>query len=144
MTEVWFYISEDSRPDARARLLQRLIERALPANRQLYLQSSDSDQARKVDDWLWQESGFIPHGLAGEEYSQLQPVVIGSGDSAGEHSDILVNLDQRIPPHIDQFKRIIELVAGPEDQRQSARDRWKSYRDRGYPVTKHELPREPV
>jgi len=144
MTEVWFYISEDSRPDARARLLQRVIERALPAKRQLYLQASDHEQAGKIDDWLWQAPGFTPHGLASEEHARLQPVVIGSGDSAGQHNDILVNLDQRIPPHIDQFQRVIELVAGPEDQRQSARDRWKSYRDRGYPVTKHELPREPV
>lgn len=144
MTEVWFYISEDSRPDARARLLQRLIERALPAKRQLYLQAGDNEQAIKIDTWLWQEAGFTPHGLASEKNAHLQPVVIGSGDEAGQHSDILVNLDQRIPPHIGQFRRVIELVAGPEDQRQAARDRWKSYRDRGYPVTKHELPRDPA
>ncbi|MFN3713861.1 MAG: DNA polymerase III subunit chi [Alcanivoracaceae bacterium] len=139
MTEVWFYVSEDTRPDAPGRLLMRLLERARQARRQVYLNTSDANAAARLDQWLWQD-GFVPHGLPGEPQAERQPVLIGYGLDRGPCHDLLINLDPQAADDIDGFARVIELVAGDEDRRRAGRERWKSYRNRGYAVTRHDLP----
>jgi DNA polymerase III subunit chi len=139
MTEVWFYVSDDTRADAPGRLLLRLIERARQARRQVYLHTSDASAADRLDQWLWQE-GFVPHGRLDEPQPEKQPVVIGYGPDPGPCRDLLINLDSAAATELDRFARVIELVAGDEDRRRAGRERWKSYRDRGYAVTRHDLP----
>jgi DNA polymerase III subunit chi len=139
MTEVWFYVSEDTRPDAPGRLLMRLLERARQSRRQVYLHTSDASAATRLDQWLWQD-GFVPHGLLAAPLAERQPVVIGHGQDRGACCDLLINLDSRAADDIDRFARVIELIAGDEERRKSGRERWKSYRDRGYAVTRHDLP----
>ena len=51
----------------------------------------------------------------------------------------VVNLSDEIPDFFSRFQRVAELVAGSDNEKSLARDRWRFYRDRGYAVTKHEL-----
>lgn len=140
MTEVWFYVSNDASNGARAVLLRRLLERAQQSTRHLHIHTRGENATARLDQWLWQPgSSFLPHGLAEAEHEDKQPVVIGHGASPGQSHDILVNLDQQVPDFFSRFKRVVELVSGNEQDRQTSRERWKYYRDRGYHVTKHEL-----
>ncbi|MGB1221928.1 MAG: DNA polymerase III subunit chi [Alcanivoracaceae bacterium] len=139
MTEVWFYVANGSDANNRGQLLRRLLERALRSPRQLYLHVQDSQQAAQLDDWLWQPAhSFLPHGPARPDGPGEQ-VVIGHGPDPGPCHDILVNLADDIPDFFSRFQRVAELVAGSDNEKSMARDRWRFYRDRGYPVTKHEL-----
>lgn len=140
MTEVWFYVSNDASDGARAVLLRRLLERAQQSTRHLHIHTRDENAAARLDQWLWQpNSSFLPHGLATTEHADKQSVVIGHGTSPSLSHDVLVNLDQQVPDFFSRFKRVVELVSGNEEDRQTSRERWKYYRDRGYHVTKHEL-----
>lgn len=139
MTEVWFYVSDDDAADARARLLQRLLERAVRSDRQLYLHGRDAAAVDRLDQWLWRLPGFLPHARLEDTEAQASPVVLGSGDDPGEQHDVLVNLDDDVPDFFSRFQRVVELVTGDKNERQKSRERWKFYRDRGYPVTRHEL-----
>jgi DNA polymerase III subunit chi len=139
MTEVWFYVSEDDSQAAPGKLLLRLIERARQARRQLYLHTDDEAACHRLDHWLWQD-GFVPHGMASEPQVERQPVVIGFGPPPSACRDMMVNLSSQPAQGINDFNRLIELVAGDQGRRLNGRERWKYYRDQGYPVTKHELP----
>ena len=140
MTEVWFYVSDDQRPDGRARLLLRLLERALSSGRQLCLLSKDDDSASRLDDWLWREADFIPHGRCDGDRDKGQPVLICSPEQLPAEVDVLVNLATELPAATVRARRLIELVAGDASARATGRQHWQSYRDRGYSVVKHELP----
>lgn len=140
MTEVWFYVTEEPGARGRAKLLLRLLERAVQSKRQLYLHSADAAAAVRLDDWLWQEpASFLPHACAGQPEAARSPLILGHGPDPGEHHDMLINLDQSVPDFFSRFERVVELVAGDENDRATSRARWKFYRDRGYQVTKHEL-----
>lgn len=139
MTEVWFYVANGGDANNRGQLLRRLLERALRSPRQLYLHVQDERQAAQLDDWLWQPAhSFLPHGRAGSG-AAMEQVIIGHGADPGDSHDILVNLSDEIPDFFSRFQRVAELVAGSDNEKSLARDRWRFYRDRGYAVTKHEL-----
>jgi len=51
---------------------------------------------------------------------------------------VIVNLGDRTPPNFSRFDRLIELVSGDEADRAHARERFRFYRDRGYPMQTHD------
>lgn len=139
MTEVFFYILDDAGETSRLRLAWRVAERALRAGRQVYVHTSNADQARIVDEHFWRDpaAGFLPHAL--QEEAGATPVVIGHRDDPGDHHDVLLNLGDSVPDFFSRFSRVAEMVTGDENERRAARGRWKFYRDRGFPVHDHRL-----
>ncbi len=52
---------------------------------------------------------------------------------------MLVNLGATTPAFFSRFERLIEVVEANDDERASARERWRFYKDRGYAVQGHDL-----
>jgi DNA polymerase-3 subunit chi len=50
---------------------------------------------------------------------------------------VLINLSDEIPRFFGRFDRVAEVI--PRSRRDAGRDRYKFYRDRGYPLFHHEL-----
>lgn len=137
MTEVWFYVTRDASAGARALLLKKLLERAWSSPRQLYLHTTDASAATRLDDWLWQPAtSFLPHGLTGDP---AQRCSIGHAGNCPAQGDILFNLSDQVPSVCAGFARVVELVSGSDNDTRQGRERWRQYRELGYPVTKHEL-----
>lgn len=145
MTEVFFYILDDTGPASRARLAWRVAERAMRAGRKVYVHTAGAEQADAIDRHFWEDplAGFLPHVRAGEASAATAPVVIGHGDDPGEHHDVLLNLGDTVPDFFSRFGRVAEMVTGNENERRDARARWKFYRDRGFPVHDHRLRGQP-
>lgn len=142
MTEILFYITEGTPGHPFPELARRIAEKALQSGRAVYIQNEDRDAAATLDEWLWREpvTGFLPHALAGGEGDiQGTPVVLGWGNDPGEHHDVLINLGREVPDFFTRFQRVAELVTGDENARREARQRWKFYRERGFPVRDHRL-----
>jgi DNA polymerase-3 subunit chi len=51
----------------------------------------------------------------------------------------LLNLGSQTPPAFETFERVFEVVSIDDADRQAARERWKAYARRGYPIRKHEV-----
>jgi len=67
-------------------------------------------------------------------------VIIGQGEEPDpEHRDLLINLSDQVPLFFSRFERVAEIVGGNEAARKQARERFRFYRDRGYPLNSHEL-----
>ena len=99
------------------------------------------EEARHVDRLLWcfREQSFIPHGRLGEVAPALNPVLITADANAGDEHDVLINLSAEVPPFLSRFERVIECVDNDPDSRQASRQRYRLYRDKGYPLKTHNI-----
>jgi len=57
------------------------------------------------------------------------------------HDGVLINLRAEQPPYFSRFERLIEIVSLDDEDRRLARERYRFYRERGYPLDSHDLSR---
>lgn len=141
MTQVDFYILPSADPSARLDFACKLSEKAWRLGHRVYLHCSDATQRDDLDARLWRfrRESFVPHGTAEEDPEG--PIVLGLGNDAGRHDDLLINLDLSIPAFFSRFARVAEVVVEDPAIRQAARESFRFYREQGYPLHNHRLQR---
>lgn len=139
MTRIDFYVVTDSGVDARLNVAVRLADKALAAGHRVLINTHDESQATALDGLLWslRPASFLPHALLGTD--DTSPIQVGWGQDPGEHNDVLINLNSSPAVFFSRFARVAEVVTQDPVQIESMRDAWRFYRDRGYPLTKHDL-----
>lgn len=137
MTRIDFYQIDNDEPAGA--FCCRLVNKAFRQGHQVYVHTREKDQAREMDDLLWsfRDSSFVPHGMIGEDTQS--PVHIGFESEPGHHEDVMVNLSGQIPDFFSRFSRVAEIVPFDKDMRESARQNYQFYKDRGYPIHYHTL-----
>lgn len=140
MTSIDFYILGHSQQQARLSFACRLAEKAFKEGRQIYVHAQDEQQAKQLDDLMWEykPESFLPHQIVGEQASQTQ-VEIGWQDHPSHHFDVLINLVSPQPSFFSRFDRVLEIVIQDETSLAQSRAHYKFYRDRGYEVTHRDL-----
>lgn len=95
-----------------------------------------AEQSQQLSRLLWMQpaTGFLPHCPDDDKLAAETPVVIASSMDHSPHDDVLVNLSDQIPPGFSRFQAMIEVVSTEEGVRLSGRDRFRFYRERGYPL----------
>lgn len=141
--QVDFYILEASATQERLRTACRLAEKAWGMGHRVFIHTDCGETAKSVDDMLWtfRQDSFVPHARYSPEVDSppAEPVLIGDGAAPGMDIDVLINLTETVPLFVDRSARVAEIVAGGEAARQSGRARYKSYRDRGLDIRRHNL-----
>jgi len=140
MTQVDFYILEDTAAAARPLLTCRLTEKAWKQGHRVYINAASTEQLGELDNLLWtfRAGSFIPHAVYTGSDGE-QPVALGHATEPGDYNDVLVNLSSEVPAWFSRFNRVAELVGNDEQQRVAARDRYRFYQDRGYRLNTHKL-----
>ncbi|MEY4436425.1 MAG: hypothetical protein RL175_1380 [Pseudomonadota bacterium] len=146
MTEIAFHFNA---PDKLAYAC-RLLRKAVNAGSRVVV-TGDAPSLQALDTLLWTFSPheFVAHCRAGSPAEQLMasPVVLAAQIQGGAelpHHQVLLNLGQEVAAGYERFERTIEVVTLDEQDRQSARQRWKHYADRGYAITRHDLKLKPA
>lgn len=141
MTRVDFYILEDARPDASHRFTCKLTEKAYKQGHEVYINTASEQQMRQLDDLLWtfRDGSFIPHDCYLASEPAAQGILLGHDVEPEGPNDVLINLAGDIPTFFSRFNRVAELVAGDVTERESARTRYRFYKDRGYTLNTHKL-----
>ncbi len=141
MTRVDFYVSPAPTSAARQQLACRIAEKAYLKQHPVYLHVADETQAEQLDTLLWvfRAGSFIPHCRSNDPLAATSPVLIGSNEPPAMANGVLINLSDAVPAFFSRFERVAEVVSGDESARQQARQRYKFYRERGYPLETHEL-----
>jgi len=141
MTRVDFYILQDSRADARHEFTCKLTEKAYKQGHRVYINTASDQQLKLLDELLWtfRDGSFLPHKCCDAGEPEEQPILLGHAIEPDGHDDVLVNLADDIPAFFSRFNRVAELVGGDDTQRESARDRYRFYKDRGYTLNTHKL-----
>lgn len=140
MSRVDFYVLSEETPDARLRYACRLAERAVEQGYHVYIQSPD---VQRLDDMLWtfNDRSFLPHEVFTGDPASHARVMIMLGAEAGpdSHRDLLINLTDDLPPDVNAYQRIAEIVDVDPERKRTARDRYKQYRERGCTLESHNL-----
>jgi DNA polymerase-3 subunit chi len=137
MTSVNFYFNAADK----LQVACRLAAKAVAQGKRLLIFAPEPDTAQRIDRllWTWPATGFLPHCRAGDPLSADTPVLIAAEADAGLGCDVLLNLAAQSPPAFERFDRLLEVVARDDADRQSARERFRFYRERGYPLSDHDL-----
>ena len=142
MTRVDFYVLPEASADGPLPTACRLCEKAAGSGKRVHVHAPDDEVAREFDRllWIYKQGGFVAHERIGtSDDPGPAAVLIGSGEPAASHRDVLVNLATDVPAFFDRFERVLEIVAGDTAQRGASRARFKFYRDRGLAPETHKL-----
>lgn len=138
MTEIDFYVLDgDPPPDAQL-FACRLLETVVRRGAQVHVHVADEAAAHALDERLWSFSAgsFVPHRLVGS--AGRAPVWIGWQPPA-QPGEVLLTLTDEVPHFFSGFRRVLELVPADAAGRAQARERYRFYRERGYPLRQHKL-----
>ena len=136
MTDVSFYKLSGNLQVALA-LVCQLAQKALKMNQQVLCLVADNKTAETLNKMLWdfQASAFVPHGIGAEQ----MPVAITVDSEPADHHSILINLQAEIPTWFSRFERVMEIIYQQPEYEQAKRDNFKFYKERGYPLSFHDL-----
>ena len=116
----------------------RLVRKARAARCRIVLLSRDAQQQAALDEALWTFSAtdFLPHVAASHPHAADTPVILITDDQAElPHHHVLINLSGQTPAHFARFERMFEIISAQEEDKIAGRDRYRYYKDRGYPLT---------
>ena len=138
MTHIDFHVNTSAKLAYACRLARKVYGTGTPM-----VFHADDDTLSTFDRLLWSFSAvdFIPHCRARDRLAPVTPILLaGPADAdACLHHELLVNLDRRPPDWFGRFERMIEVVEADEADLEAGRQRWKFYKDRGYPLVRHDI-----
>lgn len=140
MTRVDFYVIPSADPSARLQVACRLAEKAWRQGMQVYLHCADEAQRSELDGRLWSFAARPSFLTAWPRKTPRRPSP-WAWASPGEPSRPADQPDPRGPGFVPNFSRVAELVVEEPAIRQAARDKFRFYREQGYPLQDHRLPR---
>jgi DNA polymerase III subunit chi len=132
MTRIVFYFNVSDK----RQLISDLVASALGKHRQVTIFEDDVDKANKLSQDLWKNrpESFLPNILIDHALAADTPVVVHWRDNQLLQDDMLINLTANEPIFFSRFTQLVELVSDDEQDKVSARARYKFYRDRGYEI----------
>ncbi|MFK7858893.1 MAG: DNA polymerase III subunit chi [Granulosicoccus sp.] len=144
MTRIDFYVLGDATEVARLELVCKLAEKASGRGQKVYLYSSDRQLLMELDARLWdfRPLSFVAHKILPESHilsSEDNDPVLLSSDEPGNDRNLLINLDREVPPFFSRFERTLEIVNKEPEVQAAGRERYRFYKQRGYPLQHHNV-----
>ena len=139
MTQVDFYVLPKGGGLTLAQAVGRIAEKAVGKGHQVFIQATEEAEAIDVQHGLWtfKAQSFLPSALVTSH--DREPVAIGWAEPGLEYDDVLLNISGAVPVYFSRFRRLAEIVPQDEAKLEASRDAWRFYRDRGYPLAKHDV-----
>lgn len=140
-TRVDFYVIQSDAPRERLRTACRVVEKAYQAGHTVLVWHSDVEELREFDELLWTfgDGSFVPHEAITAEGFAAAPVLLTSSPTPPGGFDVLVNLAPEVPVCVAEARRVAEFIDGDPARRQAGRARFRTYKDRGWSPTTHNL-----
>ena len=141
MTQVDFYILDERSNGNRYLLACRLAEKIYHQGRRIFINTASEEEQRHMDRLLWtfRQGSFVPHAIMEKADPSTNPVVIGKAGEVGEEADVMINLALEVPASFSRFERVVELIDREPQVKAAGRERFRFYRDRGYPLNTHDI-----
>lgn len=137
MTEISFLHGAHDRIQAIATWLGRTGI----GSRKVLVYAPRGEQREQLDRLLWTHpaTGFVPHCMDGDKLATETPIVLTAKLDNPLHDECLVNLSDEIPPGFSRFRQLIEIVSVDDADRIPGRERFRFYRERGYPLEARDI-----
>ena len=137
MTQVDFYTHAQDK----LTIACKLCAKALSAKMRVLAYTPDAATSEKLSRLLWSvpQTSFIAHCSSADPLASVTPVIIDHVADPLVHEELLLNLRAELPAFFSRFARVIEIVSADDEDRAAARERYRFYRDRGYPINTHDI-----
>jgi DNA polymerase-3 subunit chi len=136
MAEIGFYHLTRTRLQE---ALPRLLGRVLATGGRAFVLCAEAERAKALDAALWlaADPDWLPHGLAGGPNDALQPVLLGTEDTAPANgARFLVLVDGAESARLAEFDRVLDLFDGADEEAvAAARRRWAAAKAAGHALT---------
>ena len=116
----------------------RLVRKARTAQCSIVVLGRDRTQLSQLDQLLWRfsEQDFLPHVFADDPLAAQTPVILTDNEALPlPHHQILINLSGATPEHFARFERMFEIISTDDADKAAGRDRYRLYKERGYPLS---------
>lgn len=139
MTRVTFYLLAVADERARQRFACRLARKAYGLGQRVHIHTPDAQATEEMDRLLWtfEDTAFLPHSTDLDDPDS--PITVHESASPADRCDVLINLASEVPGYFGRFERIADVVSGDEAARARGRERYRFFRERGYPLEHHEI-----
>lgn len=139
MTRIDFYVLDENGQDRPAAFAARLIEKLYREGHRIHVHCDRESTLKRLDDTLWtsRDVSFVPHEIAAGPLKHC-PVTLGMKDFDGS-DEILINFAAQVPVFFSHFKRVVEIINTRDNDIHQGRERYRFYRDRGYPLNNHSV-----
>ncbi len=137
MTRIDFYTHVADKIPVALRLTCKAWAQGMP----VWLRVADDDMAAALDRLLWThpQAEFVPHCLSDHDLAHETPIVIDAREQEPRSHRLLINLRSDHPVYFARFERLAEVVGLADHDVLPARDRYRFYQQRGFPITTHNL-----
>ena len=134
MTRIDFHSNVGDALQYACRLLRKAYQAGQPT-----VVLADAARLRALDEQLWTFSplDFVPHCMAGSALAATTPIVLTEDLDDVPHHQVLLNLGAGVPAQFARFERLLEVVGNAPDELAAGRERYRFYRDRGYPLNNY-------
>lgn len=131
MTRIDFYTGAADRQ----LVVCQIAVKALGRGQRVLIYTDSPHASDEIDRKLWtfQQLSFLPHCRADDPLAGETPIIIDHLGKNLPHTEILINLHSECPPFFARFERVVEIVGYDEQETAQARQRFRHYRDHGYP-----------
>jgi DNA polymerase III subunit chi len=140
-TRVDFYVTQSDAPRERLRVACRVVEKAYLAGNTVLVWHTEIEELRDFDELLWTfgDGSFVPHEAITAAGFAAAPVLLTSSPTPPGGFDVLVNLAPEVPACVAEARRVAEFIDADPARRQAGRARFRTYKDRGWSPTTHNL-----
>lgn len=115
----------------------RLVHKAYVAQARAIILTPNPETLTTLNKALWTftELEFIPHVTIDDPLAAQTPIVLATPNTTEfPHHEVLINLTPDSPADFAQFERVIEIISKEEQDVIAGRERYKFYKQRGYPL----------
>lgn len=132
MTQIEFIYNLDSYEEGLSLILDKRYK-----NQKTMIFCDNAKKSHELSDSLWKQSGFYPNIIWSEQLSSnhvpSEDFLIG--DQFNKNFDeLLINASGQECLFFSRYEKTVELVLTSDDEKNSARDRLKKYKEYGYDV----------
>jgi DNA polymerase-3 subunit chi len=146
MPQVDFYILQGNAAAARLKFACRLIEKAYLEGQRVLIRVDDAQELETLDALLWTfaDGAFVPHEPLGGDDTAATPVLLTAGSLPAqlEGFAVLIDLGLSGDPAAVAPARLVEIIDADETRRRRGRERFRSYRERGWAPATHNIDQE--
>ncbi|RZT41276.1 DNA polymerase III subunit chi [Cupriavidus agavae] len=118
----------------------RLVRKAYGAGQKVVVYGAPQ-QLSQLDARLWSFSplDFLPHCGLDNPNAAVTPIILAASLERVPHHQLLVNLTPEAPAQFASFERMIEVIGASAEALEAGRERYRFYRERGYPLSHHDI-----
>ncbi len=143
MARVDFYVLSEEGMEVVWRYACRLAEKAAVLGHRIFVLTASAAESARLDELLWtfNDRSFLPHEIATPHSPAHEKVAVLLGQEAAPagYRQLLINLTAELPPEVDQYERIAEIVDNDPERKRQARERFRQYRERGCTLESHNV-----